>query len=637
MLHPKELQNSPNRFIILILVFCFSGTLFSQTNGWVWAKLYGGPASPGLGNEPNGITTDAQGNSYVVGSYTGNLAFNGNALPVPSPTCQGQPFIVKYDPNGSFVWAKSVKLTWPNVVDGAFGNASGVAMSGDGSGDIFVTGWFAGDADFGSASTVLTRRPSIGPANKIITQTDGFVAKYDSNGNIIWTADLGRVSDLNPINPNHNPDNSILPSSIASDQSGNCYVAGSYNDQALIGSIALPTTTVQAPFIAKYTASGTVAWANSIVTNGIAFGVAADNSGNCFVAGTFSSPTILFKPGLLLSNAATNKGNMFVASLNQATGNVTWAKQSLSSGGFVNGAGASSVACDYKGGCFITGSVEGTVRFDPSNIFIIPNGNDYFVASYNAQGTLLWIDVDGQNGKPSSKGICYNSISEKVYVVGTLQGNCLFNHSTVSYVSANPSDWMSFIAGYNSLGLFQFANTAVGSGSNIGTVGGIATGVSGHNSDGVAYDPIYITGEGSVSGVSNTEDFYFSLNGPVEISLPAGPSLLDCYLAKYQVYRSKRPIEIGQNLGSKADDQELVLYPNPSAGAFTVQLTTDVDGLEKMELFNLLGELVYSESQETQSGQNFLKINVSILPSGVYFLKITNGGDSIIKKIIIKK
>ncbi|WP_369048477.1 reprolysin-like metallopeptidase [Tenacibaculum sp. UWU-22] len=78
------------------------------------------------------------------------------------------------------------------------------------------------------------------------------------------------------------------------------------------------------------------------------------------------------------------------------------------------------------------------------------------------------------------------------------------------------------------------------------------------------------------------------------------------------------------------------LYPNPSNGTFN--LTFEVVNTDKVSilLFDLMGRLVEEKQYLDTSSVFSEKLNYSKIASGLYFLKIKNGGKQIIKKVIVK-
>ena len=70
----------------------------------------------------------------------------------------------------------------------------------------------------------------------------------------------------------------------------------------------------------------------------------------------------------------------------------------------------------------------------------------------------------------------------------------------------------------------------------------------------------------------------------------------------------------------------LKIYPNPTSDYINITATTTID---KVELYSILGQKVYVAN-------NTSTIDVSRFDSGVYFIQLHSGNDSITKKIIIQ-
>ncbi len=71
------------------------------------------------------------------------------------------------------------------------------------------------------------------------------------------------------------------------------------------------------------------------------------------------------------------------------------------------------------------------------------------------------------------------------------------------------------------------------------------------------------------------------------------------------------------------------VYPNPATNNFTVNLGNDEKA--NIELFNIVGQMVYSETI-TGSAQ----VNVANLHSGVYMLKVNQNGKTYTTKVVVK-
>ena len=72
------------------------------------------------------------------------------------------------------------------------------------------------------------------------------------------------------------------------------------------------------------------------------------------------------------------------------------------------------------------------------------------------------------------------------------------------------------------------------------------------------------------------------------------------------------------------NDKLLLVYPNPTSGMVTINLniTTD-ETINKIEIYNLIGDLVYQKINLTS---NTIPLDVSKLNSGNYLIKATTQG-----------
>ncbi len=79
-------------------------------------------------------------------------------------------------------------------------------------------------------------------------------------------------------------------------------------------------------------------------------------------------------------------------------------------------------------------------------------------------------------------------------------------------------------------------------------------------------------------------------------------------------------------------NNEIFLYPNPSTGGIINLTFTDNTQESKVSIVNIMGQLLYSKNVE--AGQT-VHLNQSFTP-GIYFVKVEQGGKSVVKKLIIK-
>jgi len=147
-----------------------------------WARTWGG----GLDfDNAQDVAIDGEGNIYVTGHYTGLADFDpssGADLHQSCNSVHGEPtrdvFVSKLDSYGNFQWAH----TWGgNEADRGYG----VAV--DGPGNVYITGYFMGTADFDPGGGISSFISSGGQ--------DFFVSKLGASGSYKWTVAMGGSLD----------------------------------------------------------------------------------------------------------------------------------------------------------------------------------------------------------------------------------------------------------------------------------------------------------------------------------------------------------------------------------------------------------------------------------------------------------
>jgi len=157
-----------------------------------WAKAFGDAALQ-LGN---GVAIDSSGNVAVAGASKGSIDFGGGPLVNPGGTAAYDAFVAVFDATGNHLWSK-------RLGDAADQQANAVAF--DPSGNVLVTGGFAGVIDCGT-----------GPITSA-GATDVFVVKYSPTGTCLQARRYGDA-DAQP----------QTGRGITTDSSGNVYVIGDF-------------------------------------------------------------------------------------------------------------------------------------------------------------------------------------------------------------------------------------------------------------------------------------------------------------------------------------------------------------------------------------------------------------------------
>jgi hypothetical protein len=360
----------------------------------LWAKRAGGTAV----DEATGIATDAAGNAYVTGQFTGTAGFGTFTL--VSAGSQDI-FVAKYDTAGTVLWASRA---------GGTSFEEGLAVAANASGAVVVTGFFRETASFGAATLV-----SAGNA-------DIFVAGYSTTGTNLWAKRAGSTDG-------------DVGQGVCLDESGRSVVTGSITNDVQFGSTTLTNAGERDVFIVSYDASGNVLWAKQAggASHDVGHAIAMDGLGNAVVSGYFVDSADFG------SNTLTDAGggDIFFAKYN-AIGEVTWAGRA-GGGNFDRGLG---IATDGQGNAVITGAFRETADFGSVNL-TSAGRDDIFVAKVSSAGGVLWAWGAGTGGDDRGFGVATDP-SGNVFGTGTFGGT--IDILGTSLESAGASDVFVFKA-----------------------------------------------------------------------------------------------------------------------------------------------------------------------------------------------
>jgi len=191
--------------------------------------------------------------------------------------------------------------------------------------------------------------------------------------------------------------------------------------------------------------------------------------GSALVTGWFNT-SATFGPGEPNQTVLTSAGSydVFVARYN-ANGTLAWVKRAGGSGS----AGGRSIAMLSDGSMLVSGQFSESATFgagEPHQTILTSAGeNDFFVAKYNADGTLEWVTQAG-----GSRDDYYSSIAAlsdgSALVAGYFQGSATFGPGEPHQTILTSAGWEDiFIARYNANGTLAWAKRAGGSGWDFGS------------------------------------------------------------------------------------------------------------------------------------------------------------------------
>jgi hypothetical protein len=561
------------KLIPLFVIFLFSNIILAQTN-FKWAKNIAGTAA----DQGNSISIDINGNVYTIGDFEGTVDFDPGVGITNLTTNGGNDiFIQKLDSSGNFLWAKNM---------GGPSSDFGRSISIDTRGNVYTTGYFRGTADFD---------PGAGTTNLISNgATDTFISKLDSSGNFIWAKSLAGLSWDNGI-------------SITTDASGNVYTIGNFRDTVDfdpgVGSAFLtPNGIWDDIFISKLDSNGNFLWAKNMGGAGSDFGlsISIDLRGNVYTTGNFRF-TSDFDPGAGITNLSSNgDSDVFISKLD-SNGNFLWVK---SMGGTGSDQG-NSLITGASENIYTVGYFAGTVDFNPGagTTNLMANGSyDIFIQKLDTNGNFLWAKNIGGSAFENGLFITIDT-NENIYTTGEFQGTVDFDPGTgiTNLTAIGATD--VFILKLDSSGNFQWAKSVGGTGADKGN--SITTDVNGN---------VYTTG-------------FF--NGIVDFDPEAGIAnitainFIDIFILKLDQYGI-----VG--IDNENFRNDIFLFPNPTTGKLSVFLDKELP-VNSIIIKNNIGQVIHSE--KSRSG-NYVEMNISAYPSGIYFLQVESEGEVLYSKIL---
>ena len=221
---------------------------FTSAGKHRWSKNFGYTS----GDYGYGLATDASGNVYVSGYFYYNVNFGGGTI---TSKGSGDAFLASFSSTGTHRWSKG------------FGGTSsdyGYDVATDGSGNVYLTGYFYNSANFGGGT--LTSKGS----------GDVYLASYTAGGTHRWSKNFGSTSY-------------DYGYGVTADSKGNVTITGQFYSSANFGGGTLKSNGSTDIFIASYTTSGAHRWSRNHggTSSDYGRGLAADGAGNVYVTGYF--------------------------------------------------------------------------------------------------------------------------------------------------------------------------------------------------------------------------------------------------------------------------------------------------------------------------------------------------------------
>lgn len=477
---------------------------------------------------------------------------------------------------------------------------------------------------------------------------DGFVAQYNSAGDLLWSTKFGGVG-ADRIN------------NIAVDSSGRMYVAGHFQDKVYFGTDSIVPFTIgqEDLFVAHYAADGRPKWVRSIASNGYQSAQAITLSKDHFlyISGYYTG-SLTF--GTTTLNSKGNR-DIFVAKYD-TSGNVLWAQS-------IGGPGPDEPArilTDGVGNVYVSGIIRDAIFLDNDTIY--SQGHyDAFLAKYNASGQYQWAKMVGSAVPDYCKSMAWDG-HDKIYITGWFSQQGTFGSQQLTAVGEEDMFLTQFDTSGNILWTQQFGglfderayDVEIDANREIYLVG-VLDSIFIINKDifsnrhlnrptNVLLLHLDVNGQyqwgKSIGYVYNDFCFDLALGDSSAVYLTGNfhdscyfDSILVTAKGSYDVYTTKysRPFQniATQPIPSPTNNLNLQVYPNPFRTALNISYELAQKNTVQFSLLDIYGRVIYQQAPtDVPKGKQQQQLQQLQLETGVYLLRFETKDAIFVQKII---
>lgn len=329
-------------------------------------------------------------------------------------------------PSGDAIWAR---------IHGDDTSQTPTAVAVDPGGNTFITGLFSGAIEFGQQILI-----SAG-------SNDVFLSKLDPAGNALWSRQFGDSFNQSP-------------HGVATDSAGNVVVVGTFDGAIDLGDGPLQNQGARDGFVAKFDASGDLAWSNQIASQSpiSVTDVAIDpSSGDVIVVGSFEG-SIDYGDGSISSTGAGDR-DAFIARLASSTGASVWWRD------YGDGADQqlNAVTIDPAGNIVAGGYFSGTMVLGNTSLSSGTSAEDIVVARFDSAGNVDWAKRFGSDGFDRLYGISADPTGA-IAMTGHIEGSVDFGCGPLAHVGGVDA----FLTRLNSVGQCSWSKAIGGPGDEDG-------------------------------------------------------------------------------------------------------------------------------------------------------------------------
>lgn len=417
---------------ILFTTFFISFSFYGQEPTFDWSYKWT------YNTQGTDVDVDNLGNVYLISYGDQTTNFNPNTWPVILGPTSGCGAVTKLDPSGNVIWIKFIEV---NASTSGGVTPNNITVK---DGFIYVSGLFGG----GGGSYDFDPNSGTAISNGKNPNSEGFVLKWDLNGNYLWH----RIIHTSQSWP------TITIRDMVVDLNDRVLLCGSFTQSITSGVLSVTSNGGGDCYFLSLDSLGNTQFLKSFggvdTSSDEALGICSNSSGEIYLTGSYYL-SVDFDPGVgqTILNS-TGSSDVFVSKFN-FQGDLLWA-QTFGNANFADF--GSDIVLDDNENIVFTGTTMGLVDFDISAAVNVLNSNSNYayVAKWNSNGNFIW--AKGLYSDQQSQGFQLSVFNSQIILAGICSGITDFDPSqSMVNLSNSGGFWSSFLLRLDGAGTFDWA------------------------------------------------------------------------------------------------------------------------------------------------------------------------------------
>jgi Secretion system C-terminal sorting domain/Beta-propeller repeat len=568
----RNIVTTVSKLILYAAIFIIASSiqLKAQAPTLGFTTYFGGT----MDDDVRTLDVDDNGNLYI-----GGLAFSTD-FPVTNGAFQTtmaggyDSYLAKFNSLGVLEWATYIGGSSSDYIKD---------LTTDKNGNVYMVG-YTRSGDFPVKNAFQPNHSNAG-------DRDGFIAKFDGNGNMIWATYFGGAADDDVIG------------GIAVDDDGRVYITGeTQSDDFYVTAGAFQDSLPgwNSAFISRFTSAGQPVWSTFYGGNDEENGndIVVDHNGDIVIGGEAYSLDCPLTTGHFQDSVA-GSDDAFLLKMD-SLGNRIFATVL---GGTDDDDGR-DLAVDKQGNIYLVGDLKSTDfpttagAFQPNNNGTTSN-HEGFVIKFDKNGQLLWSTYLGGGDWDGANGVFVDAADQAFVVVETYSADFPVTNDAFQSIKDTSDDY----------GIVRFDKAG-------GVVWSTFFG-GGDSDDGYAVvvkgKRIYIGGDTESDNMPLATNTFINTRKGME----------DGFVAMFNY-------QYGVGINDVLEEDLIQIYPVPADNQLNIILDSKIHDDILVEIMDINGKLIYQKSIT----QNEV-VNTGRFSNGIYFMNFRIEGQLITKRIAI--